>query len=255
MSAVPWPAAAFLQASLVASLFCVYHSMRLNRIVGALVTPEAIKDWLRAPSSKIRSRDKNRPSVSTVLILDTPRTLVTMASVSFVMGWSIYVFFVYIYGLDHVAGSNASMNTMIFYACSLWFAIAVYLKADIFDYYTDREHTWLAIREMIAAVLGLFSGRGPDYDSEEDGYSMPSTQRRSPPPPQAAAHSHNIHGAGHGWPPTPSEGSERKSLGNALLAEALRESIEARRRAIESDEQFVRALQMYQPDMHSSYHV
>jgi hypothetical protein len=244
-----------MQASLVAALFCIYHSMRLNRIVGGLNTPDAIKNWLRSSPNRVRAKDKNRPSISAVLILDTPRTLVTIASVGFVLGWSVYVFFIYIWDLDKVAGAQNSMNIMIFYGVSLWLAIAIYLKADIFDYYSDKEQTWTAIRQMIASVSNLFAGRPSEEDDEEYHSPIRPGPIINPPiPPLPSSHltSHTTE-MSHIGVNTPSDRSERKSLGNALLAEALRESIDARRKAIESDEQFVRALQMFHPDMHSSY--
>ena len=74
-------------ASLMSALFCVIYALRLQRVLGSCFTADMTRAWLRAPPAKVWCRNKNRPSIATVLVLDTPRTLVGMSIVSFITGF------------------------------------------------------------------------------------------------------------------------------------------------------------------------
>ena len=138
-----WVARSFFLTSLLSGCISVYYATNLLRILGRLTTKEKMKDWLRAPAGKVHCEEKNQPSLSAVLILDTTKWLVDMAVVTFVIALSIYIVFVYINKLDTEAGKGDSLKVMISYIAALSICFALYNKAQFFDYYTGQGETTL----------------------------------------------------------------------------------------------------------------
>ena len=238
-----WLARSFFFVSLISGLLSVYYAMHQLRILGKLITTESVKDWLRAPIERVFSRDKNRPSISAVLILDTPRGLVNISVVSFVIALSIYVVFVFVNKLDTDAGENDSRNVLITFFVSLWLCMALYSKANLFDYYAGRHRDWLDIVLMWISILEILSGDFTDPDEELPTHSVnkPNNSTRLDANGNLPAGSVLLR-VGDGT----SDDSERdKAVTTDYLKAVLDEAINARRRCLEADERFVKALELY----------
>ena len=241
--------------------------MKQLRILGALITAEDIRGWLRSPCEKIRCTEKNRPSIGAVLILDTPRMLVAMSAISYVVGLSIYLVCVYTTNLDSDAGPVNSRNAMVTYFVALWFCLALYTKADLFDWYTDRNRTWLEIMLTLATLRKLCLGKHerecedelPTYiggtlfpplhqpkirqipsDTIQESQARVSTSEKQNPVPQMTAELR---------PDSPH--TLASSLPTQLVTSTLNEAIESRKRCIAADERFLEALKGFRAHMAS----
>jgi hypothetical protein len=141
LSKSPWVARAFFLASLVSGCLSVYYAMHLMRTLGSLTTDKEIQAFLRAPVEKIKPEweDKNQPSLAAVLILDSPKSLVDLSVLAFLVGLSVYILFIWINKLDLDAGSGDSRNVFIFYIVTLWVCVGLYNKARLFNYYSQPE--------------------------------------------------------------------------------------------------------------------
>ena len=136
-----WIARTFFLASILSGCASVYYAMKQVRLLGMLICPNDVKEWLRAPPKKIACVYKNYPSLRAVLILDTPRWLVGMAAIFFVIGLSIYVAFLYINNVGPQAGPEDTRNMLISYYAFLPICMAIYSKAELFDAYAEPELT------------------------------------------------------------------------------------------------------------------
>lgn len=246
LSSTHWVARSFLLATLLAGCLSVYYAMHLLRMLGRLVTAAKVKDWLRSPPERVRSRYKNRPSIAAVLILDTPRALVNTAAVTFIVALSIYVVFVFVNHLDLDAAPDDSRNVVIVYFVALWFCMALYTKADMFDYYTNRRRTWRDIVHVWATTVNLLGSRVSDHEDELPTHSSNeerSTIQTGGVQPLNGAES-TIEGRQDPTIPSTQEESPVSAIESSLMA-VLNEAIDARRRCLQADEQLVAALERY----------
>ena len=134
LSTAHWVARAFFLSSLLAGCASVYYAMSQLRTFGRLITAKDVREWLQ-----IKENRKAVPSPSAVIILDTPRGLVDMAAISFTLGLSIYVVFVFVNDLDVNAGKNDSRNIVIAYFVSMYFAATLYSRSKLFESYAGSN--------------------------------------------------------------------------------------------------------------------
>lgn len=227
LSTAHWVARAFFMSSLLAGCASVYYAMSQLRTFGRLITAKDVREWLQ-----IKKNRKAVPSPSAVIILDTPRGLVDMAAISFTLGLSIYVVFVFVNDLDVNAGKNDSRNIMIAYFVSMYFAATLYSRSKLFESYAGSA--FLAIlppkdmsQQAADQAVDPEHGSGniqllPQWRTQGDTSirteSMPSST------PQA-------------------EALDAERL--ALVA-ALQETITARRHCLEADEHLLNVLERQQ---------
>ena len=156
LSRAHWIARSFFLASLVAGCISVYYAMHLIRVLGALISEDEIKSWLVAPVHRIMPGhdDKRQPSLAAVLILDTPKSLIDISVFAFLIGLSIYVLFVWVNKIDTEAGKSDSLNVFIVYIVTLWLCVALYHKAQVFDYYSESGSR----RKILCPIDLILSG-------------------------------------------------------------------------------------------------
>lgn len=225
--------------------------MHQLRILGRLVSPEKICDWLRAPPDRIQSRYKNRPAISSVLILDTPRALVNLAALAFIVALSIYIVFTYVNNLDTDAGPYDSRNVVIVYFVSLWFCLALYQKANIFERIAQKVEVEKDLRTAYDSVKGAFTGNY--QDPEDNPSSIPEMLRhRALSAPTKEAYPSSTRADKQYDTGNRPQGRPSNNTTESTLAELLEQTIDARRKCIEADERFLKALTDYKETIGNS---
>ena len=237
LSKTHWVARSFFLASLLSGCISVYYAMHQLRLLGRLVTRDKIIEWLRAPPQLVRCEDKNQPSLRAVLVLDTPRWLVDMAAVTFIVGLSVYTVLVYVNDLDTEAGSKDSRNVVIAYFFTLPFCMLLFSKAALFDYSTSPDRSWNAgffwdkLEGIWRAIIGKFPSEEQDLE-----FQQPSPAQGQPVLPDIAAQVNET------------DVEHKEHMGPTMtidesLVGLLQTVVESRRRAAEADERLAKAFE------------
>jgi hypothetical protein len=148
LSQTHWVARALFIVSLTLSLMAVYYASTQQRILGRLLDPKQIRNWIRGygvqhavcdpeewnPSSlsdKLKQDDILRricftPSVYAVLTISAPQVLLSAALLSLLIGFGIYLGFTWTRNLDTNAGHDDSRNVFIVYMTALGTSLFAY---------------------------------------------------------------------------------------------------------------------------------
>lgn len=115
MSRAHWTARGFITFSLVASVVSVYYASAQQKQLSRLLNPEDIKIWIRRNERTPNSWQTHFggfPSAATVLTVSAPNALLSLAVHAFLIGFGIYLGFVWTESLDQ--SSTPSDNRAIF---------------------------------------------------------------------------------------------------------------------------------------------
>ena len=234
LSTAHWVARAFFMSSLLAGCASVYYAMSRLRTFGRLITAKDVREWLQ-----IKGNRKAVPSPSAVIILDTPRGLVDMAAISFTLGLSIYVVFVFVNDLDVNAGKNDSRNIVIAYFVSMYFAATLYSRSKLFESYAKPASFWARLAPPLGFEPNDMSQKVADQgvDPEQGGGKI------QPLPQWRTQEDTSLH-----MEMMPSSTPQAESLDaeRLTLVAALQETITARRQCLEADERLLNVLEKQQ---------
>lgn len=234
LSTAHWVARAFFLSSLLAGCASVYYAMSQLRTFGRLITAKDVRVWLQLNENR-----KNVPSPLAVIVLDTPRGLVDMAAISFILGLSIYVIFVFVNNLDVNAGKNDSRNIMIAYFVSMYFAVTLYGRSMLFESHAGPLSFWMMLAPSLKFEPEAMSQKAADQDvdpEQGDGNSPNLPQWRT-------QKDTSIHMASM---PSSTPKAEALDAERSALVAALQETITARRNCLEVDERLLNVLEKHQ---------
>ena len=148
----------------------IYYACVLQRIVGKRYKPDRIKDWLRLPPSRHddehETDDTVKASLSAVLIVSAPFSMVKVSIFSFLAGLAIYQGFTWTRGLDTSAGPLDSRNVFNTFmittgSCALFF-LAVSLAKDVESLLQRRRTTTVSVGANW--VRGYLKNRKGDHE-------------------------------------------------------------------------------------------
>ena len=230
LSTAHWVARAFFLSSLLAGCASVYYAMSQLRTFGRLISAKDVREWLQ-----IEENRKTVPSPLAVIALDTPRGLVDMAAVSFTLGLSIYVVFVFVNNLDVNAGKNDSRNIVIAYFVSMYYVAFLYRGPKSFVNYEGPASLWAGLAPQSEAMSQKAADQGVDSE-QGDGNSQSLPQWRTP-------EDNSIH---MGSLPSSTPKAEALDAERLALVAALQETITARRKCLEADERLLNILEKQQ---------
>ncbi|MCJ1389923.1 hypothetical protein MMC18_002780 [Xylographa bjoerkii] len=246
LSQTHWVARVFFLGSLLSGCASVYYAMVQMRLLGPLTSEEKVHKWLLAPAESIKCRDKRQPSVRAVLIIDTPKWLVGMAAITFVIGLSIYIVFVYVNNVDPLAGPKDDRNILIAYFCLFPICGFLYLKAELFEYYVNQNIIRLFLVDFVTYLFRGQRNEGERYDSHRPAHWFSTgTSHQSPTHDMDQV---NLPPAAHIRTPTKFFVLQPPTINtpsHAQLVDMLSQAVVAHRQCAEADEQLAMAFERY----------
>jgi len=141
-----WVARAFWISSLVTALLAVYYAGNLVWKVGRLFSGSEIRTWLRGNNQGIQDilgGEEIRhgilktltPALSSVLIVSAPGLLFSASVLCLLLGFGIYLGFVWTRALDTASGHGDSRSVFIVYLLVIAVFYVVYSLSDIVQDY------------------------------------------------------------------------------------------------------------------------
>jgi hypothetical protein len=187
ISQAHWVIRGLWVSSLVLGLLVVYYASSQRKTIGRLLRPQQIRDWMSAKkdivlghnyqsvadnfpllpvipfpatvASAMESdiptddfRYKNLPSVSSVILISSPRLALSYSVNSFVAGLGVYLGFTWRRDLDKGSGDNGSRNVFIFYVvviviCNIFY-YQVYLVHATLESYSKQDKVLATLRTL-----------------------------------------------------------------------------------------------------------
>ena len=141
-----WVARAFWISSLVTALLAVYYAGNLVWTVGRLFSGSEIRGWIRGSDQGILDSLSGEqrgpsplqmlaPSLSSVLTVSAPGLLLSMSVLFLLLGFGIYLGFVWTRALDTESGTGDSRSVFIVYLVVLAVFYLMYSLSDIVQDY------------------------------------------------------------------------------------------------------------------------
>ena len=141
-----WVARAFWISSLVTAILAVYYAGNLVWKVGRLFSGSEIRGWIRGSDQGILDNlggeqdgssmlQMLAPSLSSVLIVSAPGLLLSVSVLFLLLGFGIYLGFVWTRALDTESGSKDSRSVFIVYLVILSVFYVMYSLSDIVQDY------------------------------------------------------------------------------------------------------------------------
>ncbi|KAE9374319.1 hypothetical protein N431DRAFT_503200 [Stipitochalara longipes BDJ] len=144
-ASVHWVARGFFTFSLISAIISVYYASAQYRILGRLLNGNEVKKWIR---NDPHSRDNRNhygefmPSPTAVLTISAPNMLLSASLNSVLLGFGVYLAYVWTRHLDAEASSNDSRAVFITFVVSLTVCYAVYELSSLVvvreSYTSDR---------------------------------------------------------------------------------------------------------------------
>lgn len=133
LSQVHWVARGFFTFSLVSAIIAVYYASDQYRILGRQLNSEDVRIWLRNDKhSQIREKEaKSMPSIAAVLTISAPNMLLSASLNSFLLGFGIYLAFIWTRDLDSAAGNIGSREIFFTYVASLTVCYGIYALSGV----------------------------------------------------------------------------------------------------------------------------
>jgi hypothetical protein len=118
----------------------VYYSSNQYQVLVRCVTAEQIKSWIRGRPAfqRKRKRPDNMPSVSSVLTISAPNVLLSASVYAFVVGYGLYLGFIWTEDLDGDAAPGDSRRVFITFLVVASVCYSVYWLS-ILVVWTDDE--------------------------------------------------------------------------------------------------------------------
>lgn len=169
LSQAHWAARAFWISSLVTALLAVYNAGNLVWKLGCLFSANQIRAWIRGSDKKfldiiyeeigISMLRLLTPALSSVLIVSAPGLLLSAAILFLLLGFGIYLGFVWTRALDTDAGRGDSRDVFIVYLVVL---VVCYVVYTLFDIVHDRKID-VTVRGTIVRTLKELQTEWPKF--------------------------------------------------------------------------------------------
>lgn len=184
LSQTHWVARALVLLSLIFSLMAVYYASTQQRVLGRLLDPKQIRNWIRGygfvshevcdpdewdPNSRPLNITVERallsscftPSVYAVLTISAPQVLLSAALFSFFIAIGTYL--VWSRNLDTNAGTNDSRNVFIVYMTALVISYLAYSLSSLerrekkseYEVLYENAINWLSGHQAIVRSWNL----------------------------------------------------------------------------------------------------
>ncbi|KAI1352397.1 hypothetical protein F5Y01DRAFT_313868 [Xylaria sp. FL0043] len=183
LSQAHWTARGFFVLSLVSATMAVYSASNQYRIFCRCVSAEHIKQWVtaftmadhfmsfmaeRLPTFKMTSgKIGPAPPVASVIIVSAPFALLVLALHSFLIGFGIWLGYVWTRNLDPDAAPGGSRAVFITYAVGLGTCYTIYTLTNLYGGSQKPLSKWVdELEQRILHELRSKTAR-PDRDSEQ----------------------------------------------------------------------------------------
>ena len=144
--------------------------------------------------------------------------------------------------LDLEAAWGDSRNVVIVYFVALWFCMALYRKADMFDYQSTSNVAGYS--SYVTSVLDLLGGQVLDHEDELPSHSS-NDDRSNPIGGKQPLDGEKSKESRQGFSVPSAQGKRPVPATESSLMEVLNEAIDAPRRCLHAEEQLVAALERY----------
>jgi len=125
---VHWTARGFLVFSLVTAIVSVYYASKQYRILGRCLTPEDIQTWITTG----RGGDRGKfPRAASVLTISAPGALLNASVHGFLIGFGIYLGFLWTRDLDDSIISIDKKAVFLTYIITLAVSYTLYAISSI----------------------------------------------------------------------------------------------------------------------------
>jgi hypothetical protein len=159
-----WVARAFWMSSLVTALLAVFYAGNLVWAVGRLFTGRQIRAWIRRNDVTIldvlrseRERPVSlrsiiSPSVLSTIVISAPGVLLAASLLFLLLGFGVYLGFVWTRSLDDSAGRNDSRDVFIVYIVVLGIFYVLYSVVDMGQNYKSGLTTGSTLDDCVRKI-------------------------------------------------------------------------------------------------------
>ncbi|KAI0817093.1 hypothetical protein GGR55DRAFT_3257 [Xylaria sp. FL0064] len=184
LSRAHWTARGFFVLSLVSATMAVYSASSQYRIFCRCVSADHIKQWITTftmanpfmsfmaeglPTLKTKSGSRIGPAppVASVIIVSAPFALLVLALHSFLIGFGIWLGFVWTRNLDPDAAQGGSRAVFITYAVGLGTCYGVYTLTNLYGGSQKPLSKWVDELDQRVPHEAQNKTPSPDRDSEQ----------------------------------------------------------------------------------------
>lgn len=146
ISETHWTARGFITFSLVAAVISVYYASAQQKQLSRFLDPEDIKTWIRRSkptSSSWPAHLGGLPSAAAVLTVSAPNALLSLAVHAFLIGFGIYLGFVWTKSLDQASTPSGDRAIFITYIVSVSVCYTLYTLSNVAASGEDDERAFL----------------------------------------------------------------------------------------------------------------